>query len=305
VILESTVYPGVTETVLKQILEESGLICGADFKIAYSPERINPGDTAHVLENTTKVVAGIDPETSERVADLYRKVCGKVFIAANIKTAEASKVLENTQRDLNIIFNSIGINTNEVLDTASTKWNFIRYSPGLVGGHCIPIVPYFFAHVAKEASYYPKVILAGRETNDYMPKYIAHLVIKGLNSASKMIKSSKVLILGLSYKENIADPRETPIRDTIRELKDFEVELYGYDPLITDIDREFGIIPVVDIERLKGVDCIIMTVGHDIFKSITLKMLRVITGRNPLLVDIRHFYDALEAKKVGFNYKTL
>ncbi len=189
VILESTVYPGVTEEVMKPILEESGLQCGNDFKIAYSPERINPGDDEHSIGKVTKVVSGMDEGTTELVAKLYSKICPKVFKAKNIKTAEAAKVIENIQRDLNIalvnelclIFERMGLTTRDVLDAAATKWNFHRYSPGLVGGHCIPVDPYYLVYKAKELGYHPQVILAGRAINDYMPGHIAQMTIKALN----------------------------------------------------------------------------------------------------------------------------
>ena len=204
VVLESTVYPGVTEEVVKPILEEaSGLKCGADFKIGYSPERINPGDDEHTLNKITKVVAGMDEETTEILADLYGLITN-VYKAKDIKTAEAAKVIENIQRDLNIalmnelaiIFHKMGLDTKAVLEAASTKWNFHRYSPGLVGGHCIPVDPYYLVYKAKELGYHPQVILAGRAINDYMPKHVAEMAIKGLNEVGKVIKGSKVLIMG-------------------------------------------------------------------------------------------------------------
>lgn len=199
VILVSTVYPGVTEEVVKPILEqESGLVCGPDFSLAYSPERVNPGDEEHTLQTITKIVAGMDEETTQLVADLYSLVTGSVYCAPDIRTAEAAKVIENIQRDLNIalvnelaiIFNRLGLDTQEVLNAAATKWNFYRYTPGLVGGHCIPVDPYYLVHKAKELGCHPQVILAGRAINDYMPKHVAELTIKALNNAGKVIKNS-------------------------------------------------------------------------------------------------------------------
>ncbi|MDZ4230426.1 MAG: nucleotide sugar dehydrogenase, partial [Dehalococcoidales bacterium] len=220
VILESTVYPGVTEEVMKPILEEGGLKCGPDFKIAYCPERINPGDEEHTIDKITKVVSGMDEETTELVARLYGKVTSHIFKAKNIKTAEAAKVIENIQRDLNIalmnelslIFDKLGLNTKDVLDAATTKWNFHKYSPGLVGGHCIPVDPYYLVYKAKELGYHPQVILAGRAINDNMPGHVAGMVIKALNNAGKVIKGSRILIMGLTYKANVADTRETPAK---------------------------------------------------------------------------------------------
>ena len=235
VVLESTVYPGVTEEIVKPILEEkSGMKCGADFKIGYSPERINPGDDEHTLNKITKVVAGMDDETTEILAELYGLITN-VYKAKDIKTAEAAKVIENIQRDLNIalmnelaiIFHKMGLDTKAVLEAASTKWNFHRYSPGLVGGHCIPVDPYYLVYKAKELGYHPQVILAGRAINDYMPKHVAEMAIKGLNEVGKVIKGSKVLIMGLTYKENVPDTRESPVREMVKELKEFGVNVYS------------------------------------------------------------------------------
>jgi len=245
VILESTVYPGVTEEVVKPILEqESGLACGPDFRLAYSLERANPGDEEYTLQNITKIVAGLDEETTRLVAELYRLVTGSVYCAPDIRTAEAAKVIENIQRDLNIalvnelsiIFNRLGLDTQEVLNAAATKWNFHRYTPGLVGGHCIPVDPYYLVYKAIEAGYHPQVILAGRTINDYMPKHVAELTIKALNNAGKVIKGIFVGALnltplpGLTYKEDVADTRERPAKEIIAKLAEYGVEVLGYDP---------------------------------------------------------------------------
>ena len=240
VVLESTVYPGVTEEIVKPILEEeSGMKCGIDFKMGYSPERINPGDEEHALNKITKVVAGMDEETAEIVTELYKNIASDVFRAKDIRTAEAAKVIENIQRDLNIalmnelslIFDRMGLDTKAVLEAAGTKWNFHRYEPGLVGGHCIPVDPYYLVYKATELGYHPQVILAGRAINDSMPKHVALTAIKGLNEVGKVIKGSKVLIMGLTYKENVPDTRESPMREMVRELKEFGVDIYGFDPL--------------------------------------------------------------------------
>ena len=231
VVLESTVYPGVTEEVVTPILEnESKMKCGIDFKIGYSPERINPGDEAHALDKITKIVAGRDEETTETLAELYGLITN-VYKAKDIKTAEAAKVIENIQRDLNIalmneltiIFHKMHLDTKSVLEAAATKWIFQPYKPGLVGGHCIPVDPYYLVYKAKELGYHPQVILAGRAINDYMPKHVAEMAIKGLNEVGKVIKGSKVLIMGLTYKENVADTRESPVREMVKELKEFRV----------------------------------------------------------------------------------
>jgi UDPglucose 6-dehydrogenase/UDP-N-acetyl-D-galactosamine dehydrogenase len=313
VILESTVYPGATEDVVKPVLEEAGLKCGDDFKLAYSPERINPGDKEHTIDKTTKIVAGVDEETTGIIAELYRLITPNIFPVRNIRTAEAAKVIENVQRDLNIalmnelaiIFEKMGLDTREILDAAGTKWNFHRYSPGLVGGHCIPVDPYYLVYKAKELDYHPQVILAGRAINDYMPKHVAEMTIKALNNVSKVIKGSKVLIMGLTYKENVADPRETPAKEIIKELQQYGVEVLGYDPRLTNIEEEFEIKAVLDFKESPKVDCIIVAVAHDTFQEITLGRLRSIMKDKPILVDVRGLFSRDEVTKGGFYYTSL
>ena len=313
VILESTVYPGVTEEIVKPILENSGKKYGKDFKLAYCPERINPGDDEQTIEKSVKVVGGMDEETTESVAQLYSTICSRVFKAKNIKTAEAAKVIENIQRDLNIalfnelclIFERLGLNTKDVIDAASTKWNFHRYSPGMVGGHCIPVDPYYLVCKAKEVGYDARVILAGRSINDYMPLHIAQMAIKELNSVGKVIKGSKVLVMGLTYKENVPDTRETPVKEMIRELNEYGVELYGFDPLLGDRVAEFGIKVVNDLKELKSIDSIVLCVGHNVFRKFSLADLAAIMNHDPVLVDVRGFYDSVEAKNQGFHYRCL
>jgi len=327
VILESTVYPGVTEEIIALILEKgSGFKCGEDFKVAYSPERINPGDKEHTIDKVTKVVAGMDEETTELVAELYRKVTSHIFKARDIKTAEAAKVIENVQRDLNIalmnelaiIFEKMGLSIKDVLDAATTKWNFYPYSPGLVGGHCIPVDPYYLVHKARELGYQPRVILAGRAINDYMPEYVAEMTIKALNEVGKVIKGSKVLIMGLTYKENVADTRETPVKGIIKGLKGYGVEIFGYDPLLDNIEQEFGIKPYPASlithhasrithhpSPITPVDAVILAVAHDAFKEITLGQLKGIMDANPVLIDVRGIFGKERAREEGFCYKTL
>jgi len=313
VILESTVYPGVTEEVMRPILEESGLKCGQDFKIAYSPERINPGDEEHTIDRVTKVVSGMDKDTTELMAELYGRICPEVFKAKDIKTAEAAKVIENIQRDLNIalvnelclIFERMGLTTKDVLDAAATKWNFHHYSPGLVGGHCIPVDPYYLVYKAEELGYHPQVILAGRAINDYMPKHVAEIAIKALNDIGKVIRGSKVLIMGLTYKENVADIRETPVKDMIKELKEYGLQILGYDPLLDNIENEFGIKALLTLEDILGIDCIILTVEHDAYKRMTLAELRQIMGDRPILIDVRGFFSESDVVERGFYYRTL
>ena len=313
VILESTVYPGVTEEVVKPAIEQSGLKCGKDFKLGYSPERINPGDDEHSIDKVTKVVAGMDEEITELVAELYRRVTPHIFKAKDIRTAEAAKVIENVQRDLNIalvnelslIFAKMGLSTTDVLDTAATKWNFHRYFPGLVGGHCIPVDPYYLMYKAKELGYHPQLILAGRSVNDYMPKHVAEMAIKALNDVGKVIKGAKVLIMGLTYKENVADTRQTPAKDIIKELDAYGVEILGYDPLLNNIGQEFGIKALRNIEQAKGIDCIILTVAHDAFKQLTLYQLKQIMNNNPILIDVRGLFNQEQATRHGFHYRCL
>jgi UDPglucose 6-dehydrogenase/UDP-N-acetyl-D-galactosamine dehydrogenase len=317
VIPESTVYPGVTEDIVKPILEkESGFKCGRDFKIAYSPERINPGDKEHTVDKVTKVVAGMDEETTELVAALYRRVTPHIFKARDIKTAEAAKVIENIQRDLNIalmnelslIFEKMGLSTKDVLEAASTKWNFHRYSPGLVGGHCIPVDPYYLVYKARELGYHSRVILAGRAINDSMPWHVADMTIKALNNVGKVIKGSKVLIMGLTYKENVADTRETPVKEIIKELQEYDVDIYGYDPLLSDIEQEFGIksYPMSLITHhsspIMPVDCVIITVAHEALVKVTLPELKSIMNANPILIDVRGVFDSKKAESEGFYY---
>jgi len=313
IILESTVYPGVTEEIMRPILEESGFKCGQDFKIAYSPERINPGDDEHTISRVTKVVSGMNKDTTELVAELYGRICPEVFKAKDIKTAEAAKVIENIQRDLNIalvnelclIFERMGLTTKDVLDAAATKWNFHRYTPGLVGGHCIPVDPYYLVYKAKELGYHPQVILAGRAINDYMPKHMAEIAIKALNDVGKVIRGSKALIMGLTYKKNVADTRESPVKDMIKELKEYGVEILGYDPLLSNIENEFGIKALLTLEDISGIDCIILTVEHDAYKRMTLAELRQVMGDRPILIDVHGFFNEKEVVEGGFHYRTL
>jgi len=317
VVLESTVYPGVTEEIVIPILEKSGFKCGNGFKISYSPERINPGDEDHSIDKITKVVAGIDPDTTELVALLYGEIVQSVFKAKNIKTAEAAKVIENIQRDLNIalinelsiVFDKMGLSSRDVLEAAVTKWNFHQYVPGLVGGHCIPVDPYYLVYKAKELGYHPQVILAGRAINDSMPKHVADITIRALNDAGKVIKESKVLIMGLTYKENVSDTRETPVKGIIKELKEFGIKIYGYDPYLlkADAEKEFDIELIDSLGHLEGItlDGIVITVVHKAFQAIKLTDLARIQNTNPVLVDVRRLYNEEEAKQLGFTYRTL
>jgi len=279
VVFESTVYPGVTEDICVPILEEhSGLKCGTDFKVGYSPERINPGDKEHNVTSILKVVAGMDEEALSEIADVYNLVIkAGLFKAKTIKTAEAAKVIENTQRDLNIalvnelaiIFNKMGIDTRDVLEAAGTKWNFIKMQPGLVGGHCIGVDPYYLTFKAEEIGYHPQVILAGRRINDSMGKYIAEQAVKKLIEADKAVKGSVVFVMGITFKEDVSDIRNSRVIDVITELKEYGINVKVIDPLAEEaqVKEQYGI----DLEKYNSdaqADAIILAVNHNEFKNI-------------------------------------
>jgi UDPglucose 6-dehydrogenase/UDP-N-acetyl-D-galactosamine dehydrogenase len=312
VVLESTVYPGVTEEIVVPILaEESGLTCGTQFFVGYSPERINPNDDIHTLEKITKIVAGMDEHTTDILCSLYGLVT-TVYRAPDIRTAEAAKVIENIQRDLNIalvnelalIFSRIGLDTQAVLDAAGTKWNFHRYTPGLVGGHCIPVDPYYLVYKAEETGYHPRVILAGRAINDSMPEYVARLMILGLNDAGKVIKGSKVLIMGLTYKEDVPDIRESPVSEIIHELKRFKVEVYGHDPLLPDaLIAGLGSIPWSS--EPVPFDGIIIAAGHKEFKAMKPEEIRNLMNDQPILIDVKGIVNQQKATEIGMYYRKL
>jgi len=312
VVLESTVYPGVTEEILGPILEkESGLKLGRDFKIGYSPERVNPGDKVHTIDKITKIVSGVDEDSANELAELYGRIT-TVHKAKDIRTAEAAKVIENVQRDLNIalmnelsiIFHKMGLNTKAVLEAAYTKWNFNRYEPGLVGGHCIPVDPYYLVYKAKEMGYHPQVILSGRSVNDFMPRHVVDITIRTLNETGKVINGSKVLIMGLTFKENVADIRETPVKEIIKLLKEFKCEIYGYDPLLSkDQMKNFDLKVVDNLHEVK-VECIIITVVHDEFKKIKFDELKKIMYDKPIIIDVRGMFRR-DVEKNGLIYRTL
>nr|WP_319540114.1 nucleotide sugar dehydrogenase [uncultured Methanospirillum sp.] len=314
VVLESTVYPGVTEDIMIPILEkESGMKCGTDFFVGYSPERINPNDDEHTLEKITKIVSGMDENTTDILCDLYGLVT-TVYRAPNIKTAESAKVIENIQRDLNIalmnelsiIFQKMGIDTKAVLSAAETKWNFHKYRPGLVGGHCIPVDPYYLVYKAEELGYHPQVILAGRAINDSMPKNVANMAIKGLNVAGKIIKDSKVLIMGLTYKENVPDTRESPVTEMVKEFEDYSVDVYGYDPLLNnDAINRFGVKPVDQLSGDLQMDGIVVNAPHIEFLKLAVEDILSMCNGKPVLVDVAGiFRDCFDVRN-GCYYRTL
>jgi UDPglucose 6-dehydrogenase/UDP-N-acetyl-D-galactosamine dehydrogenase len=312
VVLESTVYPGVTEEIVVPILEqESGLVCGKDFFVGYSPERINPNDDAHTLDKITKIVSGMDDKTTDALVNLYNLVT-KVYRAPNIKTAEAAKVIENIQRDLNIalvnelsiIFERLGLDTHAVLTAAGTKWNFHSYRPGLVGGHCIPVDPYYLVMKSEELGYHPQVILAGRTINDSMPKYVSDMTIKGLNDAGKVIRNSKVIIMGLTYKEDVNDIRESSAIGIIQELKKFKVDVYGYDPLLTpEVIERLGAKPIIKIDE--KVDAVIIAVAHKQFKEMNVHKLCSFMRDNPVIIDVQGMVDIATVKAADIYYRKL
>jgi len=312
VVLESTVYPGVTEGIFKSTLErESGLTCGTGFRIGYSPERINPGDDTHVLSKITKIVSGMDLATLKDLTSLYSKVT-TVYQAKDIQTAEAAKVIENIQRDLNIalmneltiIFHRLGIETSDVLAAARTKWNFMPFVPGLVGGHCIPVDPYYLVARAQEVGYHPQVILAGRSINDSMPGYVAEMTIEGLNTVGKVIRNSNVLIMGLTYKEDVPDIRESPVTELINELKRYGISVYGYDPLLKDeIIEKFGAIPLPRLDN--HMDAVIIAAAHKQFCKMGIDSIRKLMNKDPVLIDVRGMIKREDAEKLGVYYRRL
>ncbi len=314
VVFESTVYPGVTEEVCVPILEkESGLKCGADFKIGYSPERINPGDKVHRLETIKKIVSGMDEESLDCIAKVYELVVeAGVHRAESIKVAEAAKVIENSQRDINIafmnelsiIFNKMGIDTKSVLEAAGTKWNFLKFFPGLVGGHCIGVDPYYLTYKAEMMGYHSQVILAGRRINDDMGKYVAENVVKNLIAADKAVKNAKVAILGFTFKENCPDTRNTKVIDIVNELKE-----YGITPVIADpqadadeAERLYGI-KFVDIDTVKNMDAVVLAVAHTQFSSFTMADIDKFFGNGKkVLLDIKGLLNRKEYENAGYSY---
>lgn len=330
VVFESTVYPGATEEVCIPIIEEeSGLKSGVDFKVGYSPERVNPGDKEHTFDKVVKVVSGQDKETAEFLAKMYSfPVKAGVYVAPSIKVAESAKVIENIQRDINValmnelslIFHIMGIDTKEVLKAAYTKWNFLRFEPGLVGGHCISVDPYYLTFKAEELGYHPEVILAGRRINDQMGKYVAENVVKLLIEADKNVKGSRVLIMGITFKENIADIRESRVVDIWRELNGFGVKVDVVDPFAypEEVEREYGIAmlngnsdwktfldELIKHAEKSPYDAVVVAVKHKVFYELTPKFFRTITNHKPIMVDVKGIYSREEFEKEGFIYWSL
>lgn len=315
VVYESTVYPGVTEEVCIPILEEeSDMKCGQDFKVGYSPERINPGDKKHRLENIVKIVSAVDDESLDIISKIYELVVEVgVHKAESIKVAEAAKVIENSQRDINIafmnelsiIFNKLDIDTKAVLEAAGTKWNFLNFTPGLVGGHCIGIDPYYLTYKAEQIGYHSQIILSGRKINDGMGKHVAEHTVKNMIKADKQVKGSKVAIMGLTFKENCPDVRNTKVIDIIKELEEYGVDVLVVDPAsdAEEVYNEYGI-KLWDIEDIKNIDAVIFAVAHDEFKSLTLEnILDLYNGSNgKVLVDVKGIFEKDEAENLGYIY---
>ena len=311
VVYESTVYPGATENDCAPVLEHaSGLTCGKDFTLGYSPERINPGDKEHRLETITKIVSGQDKKTLDIVARVYGSIIkAGVYKASSIKTAEAAKVIENTQRDLNIalmnelalIFDRMGIDTQEVISAAATKWNFLPFKPGLVGGHCIGVDPYYLTFEAQRYGYQPQVILAGRRINDGMGAYIAQQTIKHLVHADCAIKGARVAILGVTFKENCSDIRNSKVFDIIKELQDYGVTCLPHEPLANsaDVKHEYGI-DLVEFEQLNKLNAIILAVPHKEYQSLDPQVLKKQFATQPIIIDVKSILDRDAFEQAGF-----
>ena len=317
VVFESTVYPGVTEEICIPILEaESGMKCGQDFKVGYSPERINPGDKEHRIETIVKVVSGMDKESIDIIANVYSLVVNAgIYRAESIKVAEAAKVIENSQRDINIafmnelsiIFNKMGIDTKEVLNAAGTKWNFLNFFPGLVGGHCIGVDPYYLTYKAEKLGYHSQIILSGRRINDDMGKYVVENLIKNLIKENVPVKDAKVAILGFTFKENCPDTRNTRVIDIVNELKE-----YGINPMIADPEadaeeakHEYGIV-FDSVEDIKEMDAVVVAVGHDQFLRFNQedfnKMFKEGANGRKVLLDIKGILNRKEYESAGYKY---
>lgn len=317
VVYESTVYPGCTEDICIPILErESGLKCGVDFKIGYSPERINPGDKVHRLENIRKIVSGIDAESLEEIKNVYDIVIEVgTYPVSNIRTAEAVKVVENSQRDINIafmnelamVFDRMNIDTNEVVSGMNTKWNALGFRPGLVGGHCIGVDPYYFTYQAEKLGYHSQIILNGRIVNDGMGKYVADAAVKKMIEAGQAPKHSKVAIFGLTFKENCPDTRNSKVNDVIKRLNEFGIEPIVVDPWASaeDAMREYGV-KLTPVEEVKDVDCIIVAVAHNEFVSLGLEKIKTFFANRPdcekVLLDVKGLFDIQELDASGLKY---
>lgn len=317
VVYESTVYPGVTEDICIPILEEeSKLRCGNDFKVGYSPERINPGDKVHRLENIKKIVSGTDEEALEEITNIYTLIIkAGVFPVSSIKVAEAAKVVENSQRDINIafmnelaiVFDYMGIDTNEVIEAMNTKWNALNFRPGLVGGHCIGVDPYYFIYKAENLGYHSQIIASGRKINDDMASFVADAIIKKLISTDKIVKKSKIAILGITFKENCTDIRNSKIIDIIMKLKEYGIKPIVVDPLESkeEVKKEYKI-ELSDFNELREMDCLVFAVAHNLFKSFSFSkidsMYGKISPKEKILIDIKGMFSIPDLEKSNYTY---
>lgn len=299
VVYESTVYPGATEEKCIPLLEKiSGLKCGVDFGVGYSPERINPGDAQHTFQNITKIVSGVNPETLKIVGDVYASaIPAGVFPVSKIRVAEATKVIENTQRDINIsamneialILHSLGMDTAEVIEASKTKWNYLGFQPGLVGGHCIGVNSYYLTYKSEEAGYHPEVITAGRRVNNYIPKFIAQKTIKKLIRQGLAIKDARIGLLGITYKENTPDVHDSRVLDLLKELKSFEPNISIHDPVAYKDKTKHGFnIDLVTWDDLKNLDAVIIAVAHNEYKEkLNKEMLQKMLKPNGIIMDVK------------------
>lgn len=319
VIFESTVYPGVTEDLCVPVLEKfSGLVCGKDFAVGYSPERTNPGDKEHTPDMIVKVTSGMNRQTGEYIDSIYKKVIkAGTFLAKDIKTAEAAKVIENTQRDINIaimnelsmIFDKLSIDTSAVLEAAGTKWNFLKFKPGLVGGHCIGVDPYYLVYKAEMEGYHPQLITASRRINDNMSSYSASQIVKLLIKANKQIAGSKILVLGMTFKENVKDMRNSKVAELVRELHEYGIEVFVYDPLIKYDEFEYKDL-IDDKHFLKNLnisptmDGICFAVNHQKFTRLTLRSLKNLCKESAIFFDITGTFTKTSVRNY-FTYKSL
>lgn len=314
VVYESTVYPGVTENVCIPLLEEgSSLSCGRDFYVGYSPERINPADKVHTLQTIRKIVSGMDNEVCDQIARVYDTIItAGTYRVSSIKTAEAIKVAENSQRDINIafmnelamVFDRMGIDTSEVVDGMNTKWNALGFRPGLVGGHCIGVDPYYFTYEAEKLGYHSRIILAGRQINDGMGQFVADAALREMSLAGLCAPSAKVAVLGLTFKENCADIRNSKVVDILRRLAEYGVRPLVYDPFVqsAEAEHEYGI-ALTPIDEIRDVDCVILAVAHDQFKQGGIEAISALFGNNAkILIDVKSVFSLAESSRLGIRH---
>ena len=317
VVYESTVYPGVTEDICRPLLEkESGLLCGRDFKIGYSPERINPGDKVHRLQSIVKIVSGMDEDSQREIAAVYRRVIDNIYEAPDIRVAEAAKLVENAQRDINIafmnelsmVFHRMGIDTNEVAKAMDTKWNALGFRPGLVGGHCIGIDPYYFIYEAENLGYHSQIIAAGRRINDGMSEFVAQEIVKAMLRIGMDASKAKVFLLGMTFKEDCPDTRNSRAVDVFRHLEEFGIHPTASDPLADpeEFQGEYGI-SLAPVEEIHDADCLVFLVSHRTYREFSMEDMGRLFGKEgkKLLIDVKSIYSRREAEARGYSYWSL